>query len=154
MPCATDAKRAILYAARTLSGCLVEIFGDTKIVAVGTWEVAVIRCTRDLNLLDLRGPNAMKAGTVSGVCKDSNRSYSQQWSRFFYENSFLYEPISGTAIDGLLYGNAHNDEDALALYERCERDFACTSECALNDAALRTEIKLIALETGMYVQPY
>jgi hypothetical protein len=96
----------------------------------------------------------MKAGTVSGVCKDSNRKYSQQWSRYFYENNFLYEPAAGIQIDGLVFGNAHNDEDAFAFYERCEKDFACRAACSLNDPALRAEIQFIALETCMYVQPY
>ena len=153
-PCAVDPNRAILYVARTLSGCLVEIFGDAKLINVGTWEVAFIDCTRDLHLLDLRGANAMRAGTVAGVCKDSNRPISQAWSRYFYENSFLYAPVIGTSIDGLIFGNAHNDEDAVALNERCQSDFICRAVCSLNDAALRTEIKCIALGTGMYVQPY
>jgi hypothetical protein len=153
-PRAEDPSRAILYVARTLSGCLVEIFGDAKLINVGFWEVAFINCTRDLYLLDLRGANAMRAGTLAAVCEDSNRTISQAWSRYFYENSFLYSPVMGRSIDGLIFGNAHNDEDAVALYERCQSDFTCRAVCSLNDASLRTEVKFIARDTGIYVQPY
>lgn len=93
----------------------------------------------------------MKAGTVAGVCKDSNRQYSQAWSRFFYETVYTY----GT-LDGLLWGNAHNDEDAMALYERCRHDIKCgaTDTCALRDTALRTEVHKSAADANIFVDPY
>lgn len=141
--------RGILYASDTLSGCIVEIFGDRKMIDVGTWEVAVFHPTRDLNLLDLRGDGAMKAGTVSAVCKDSNHAFSQEWSRYFYENPFIY-----AKIDGLIFGNAHNEELALALYERCQTDLAVIEKNKLIDPALRTEISLIASKLGLVVNPY
>ena len=97
--------RGILYAGDTLSGCIVEIFGDTRIVEVGTWVVAQIKTSRELLLLDLRGDGAMKAGTVAAVCKDSNHAFSQQWSKFFYENHYQYK-----MLDGLIFWNAHNDD--------------------------------------------
>jgi len=146
-----DADRGILYAARTLSGCLVEVFGDSKVILVGSWEVAILTATRNLNLLDLRGTGAIKAGTVAAVCKDSNRQISQTWSRYFYDNVFIYGEI-----DGLVFGNAHNDEDAFAFYERSVNDFQCAISdiCPLRESALRMEVECIARDSRMYVQPY
>lgn len=130
---------------------MVEIFGDTKIIEVGAWEVALLTVTRNLTLLDLRGAGAMNAGSVAALCKDSNREFSQAWSRFFYETTFVY----GT-VDGLIFGNAHNDEDAFALYERSDNGLDSTSSdaCVLRDDALRTEVQEIAGESNMFVQPY
>ncbi|MBZ0185106.1 MAG: RES domain-containing protein, partial [Candidatus Obscuribacterales bacterium] len=85
-----DKERGIIYSATTLSSCLVEIFGDLKVIEVGSWEVAAITTTRTLNLLDLRGSGAMRAGTVSAISKESNRRFSQEWSRYFYDTTFLY----------------------------------------------------------------
>ena len=141
--------RGIFYASTSLSGCLVEIFGDTRVIDVGTFEVAQIKCNRDLTLLDLRGDGAMKAGTVSAVCKDTNHSHSQNWSRYFYENPFIY----GT-IDGLIFGNAHNDEIAFALYERCEQSLVSVMTTSLRHDSLRDEIRLTAVDFKLFVAPY
>jgi hypothetical protein len=148
---ADDPDRGIIYAARSLHGCLAEIFGDTRIVQVDDWEIARLTVTRDFTLLDLRGPNAMKAGTVAAVCKDSNREYSQAWSRFFYETVYTY----GT-LDGLVWGNAHNDEDAMAFYERCQNDIqsGAADSYPLRDDALRVDVHESAAAANMFVQPY
>ena len=119
--CADDPERGIIYGAYTLSSCIVEVFGDSKVIEVGTWEVAVLNTTKLLTLLDLRGPGAMRAGTVSAVSKESNRQFSQEWSRYFYDNGFIY-----TNIDGLAFYNAHNDEEAFAFYERADGNFQCS----------------------------
>ncbi len=128
-----------------------EIFGDSKIIDVGTWELAILTATRTLSLLDLRGQAAMKAGTVAAITKDANRQFSQTWSRYFYENAFIY-----SEIDGLIFGNAHNDEDAFAFYERSDNGFQCGAKdiCQLRNGALRMEVQRIAFESRMYVQPY
>lgn len=144
-----DLERGILYAGATLSGCIVEIFGDTKVIVVGSWEAAYLKAKRDLRLLDLRNGNAMRAGTVAAVCKDSNHQSSQEWSRYFYENTFLY-----TEIDGLIFGNAHNEETAFALYERAETGLDCIMSCPLNDESLRPEVLSCANEFNMIVEPY
>jgi hypothetical protein len=144
-----DKERGILYAGESISGCIVEVFGDTRIIEVGTWELALLETQRALILLDLRGDGAMKAGTVAGVCKDINRGLSQLWSRYFYENECIYG-----LIDGLLFGNAHNDEMVLALYERAESALRCLMACPLSDNALRTEVLLTATDYGLSVEPY
>lgn len=144
-----DPLRGIIYAGRTLSSCLVEIFGDSKTIVVGSWEVAILKLKRDLKFLDLRGSNAMTAGTVAAVCKDSNHRFSQEWSRFFYETIFVYGEI-----DGLIFGNAHNDEDAFAVYERAVDSFEPATTCPLRDEALRPEVLANSQQFNMHVQPY
>lgn len=55
----------------------------------------------------------MKAGSVSALAKIPDRSLSQAWSRYFYEH-----PGDYGIVDGIIYSNAHNDAEAIALYER------------------------------------
>jgi hypothetical protein len=140
-----------MYGAFTMSSCLVEIFGDSKVIEVGTWEVAALTTTRTVTLLDLRGPGAMRAGTVSAIAKESNRQFSQEWSRYFYDTIFVY-----TAVDGLAFYNAHNDEEALAFYDRAANAFQCTAADtrALSHDSLRTVIREIAILNGLVVHPY
>jgi hypothetical protein len=145
------ADRGILYGALSLSGCLVEIFADTGIVSVGTYEVAIITNTRELNLLDLRGNGAMRAGTVAAIAKESNRLISQEWSRYFYDHEFIF----GT-VDGLIFNNAHNDEAAFALYERANGSLQCGSADTrkLRADVLKDQIQAVAVNTNMIVDSY
>ena len=76
-------------------------------------EVCRVEITRPITLLDLRGSGAMKAGSVAALAKTADRSLSQEWSRYFYEQEDIY-----ASVDGLIYFNAHNDDMAIALYER------------------------------------
>ncbi len=146
-----DLERGIMYGAFTLSSCIIEIFGDSKVIEVGTWEVAALHTTRELKLLDLRGHGAMRAGTVSAISKESNRQFSQEWSRYFYENEFIY-----TRIDGLAFYNAHNDEEALAFYERANNAFQCGADDIrpLCHDSLKAAIQEIAIINGLSVEPY
>lgn len=105
-----DPERGIYYAAFTLSGCLVEIFGDSGVIEIKDQQVALVEVTRPLTLLDLRGSGAMRSGSVSALAKVADRLLSQAWSRYFYEQQEIYG-----RIDGIRYYNAHNDEDAIAL---------------------------------------
>lgn len=144
-----DCERGILYAGATFSCCVVEAFGDRRIIDAGDWEVAVIETSRDLLLLDLRNDGAMRAGTVAAVCKDSDHRISQSWSRFFYENAFFYGKI-----DGIIFGNAHNDEDSVALYERCDNAIIAINSGRLANTALRSALQLIAVQYGLRLSPY
>jgi len=147
-PPTDDVDHSILYAGKTFSGCLVEIFGDTKVVRCGKWELAVFEIERELSLLDLRGDGALRAGSVAALCKDSDHSLSQKWSRYFYQNTFLYNEI-----DGLIFGNAHNDELALALYERCESCLKLISNIPLASKNLRYSLLKIASDLGFVIEP-
>jgi hypothetical protein len=133
---ALDVTRGIYYAAFTLSSCLVELFGDAtrQIVRQGRL-IARPRLLRDLRLLDLRGSGAMRAGTVAAIAKVPDRQITQAWSRFFYERTDLY-----TAVDGLLFFNAHNDEEALALY------------CVICNGCVRTSIR-VTVDVTAYRSP-
>jgi len=149
---ALDTTRGIYYAAFTLSSCLVELFGDAtrQIVRQGRL-IARPRLLRDLHLLDLHGSGAMRAGTVAAIAKVPDRQITQAWSRFFYERADLY-----TAVDGLLFFNAHNDEEALALYERAADALFCPdSDPAyvrrLDDPALLPAILTIAEDNNLTV---
>jgi len=53
----------------------------------------------------------MKAGSVAALAKVADRSLSQAWSRYFYEQQKIY-----SEVDGIIYYNAHNDEEAIVLY--------------------------------------
>lgn len=132
-----DAERGIYYAATSLSGCLVEVFGDTRVVDLHRHHVASPILQRDLRLLDLRRNGAMRAGTKAAIAKVSDRYPSQAWSRYFYEMTEVYADL-----DGIVYPNAHNDEEAIALYERACDALECPPDriMKLNDEALRAAV--------------
>jgi hypothetical protein len=93
----------------------------------------------------------MRAGTVAAIAKESNRLISQEWSRYFYDNEFIY----GT-VDGLIFNNAHNDEEALALYERANGGLQCgpADTRKLRADVLKRQIQTIAVDTNMIVDSY
>ena len=108
-----DKDRGILYFGFSLSCCLIEIFGDSRIIQIQEQQIAIVTLTQSLKLLDLRGAAAMRAGTVTAVSAITQRDISQAWGRYFYEHPEFY-----AEIDGLIFSGAHNGEDAISLYER------------------------------------
>lgn len=138
---AHDSIRGIYYAAFRLSSCVVEIFGDIGVIECDDWLLAVVTVAQDLRLLDLRGHGAMRAGTVAAIAKDPERPRTQAWSRYFYEHPEIY-----SLVDGLCYSNAHNDEGALALYERAAPALQCPADAVrrLDSAELRPTLLEIA----------
>jgi RES domain-containing protein len=111
-----DPDRRIYYAALSLEGAVVEVFGDSpRIISRGTYRSVRSRLTRALTVLDLRGRGGMVAGPTAGISGTETRRLSQAWARYFYERTNIYGNI-----DGLLYSNSHNQLDALALFERAE----------------------------------
>lgn len=145
---ANDPDRAVYYAAFSLSGCVVEVFGDLGSVVFGDYHVAKPEATRDLDLLDLRREGAMRAGSVAALAKIANRTVSQVWARHFYEHSDIF----GT-IDGILYSNAHNDEEALVLFERAAGALTCPAAYVLrlDDRDLRTVMEDIAWRNNLVI---
>lgn len=91
----------------------------------------------------------MRAGSVAALAKVADGSLSQAWARYFYE----YPDVYGE-IDGLFYLNAHNDEDAVALFERCAEALACGSEdvARLDDAELRPLVLDVARHCGLVIE--
>ncbi|OUL29824.1 RES family NAD+ phosphorylase [Nostoc sp. 106C] len=149
---AHDQERGIYYLAPKLSSCLVEVFGDVGCIEITDQQIAIVTATRDLKLLDLRGTGAMRAGANEAtLAKTEKRSLSQAWSRYFYEQPAIY-----TQIHGLIYCNAHNNEDAIAIYERAEHFFICRPEnvLPLKHELLRGPILKAADENNLEVIPY
>lgn len=134
--------RGISYAGLTLSCCLVECFGDVGVIEIKGQQIARLELTRDLTLLDLRGSGAMRAGAVSALAKIADRNLSQAWSRYFYERTTDYGQL-----DGISYLNAHNDEEAIAIYERAQSALVCPDSqiLPLNHPSLRPAILEAAL---------
>lgn len=145
-----DPNRGIYYAGFTLSCCLVEYFGDSGVIEIKDEQVARVQLLKDLNLLDLRGSGSLRAGSVAALAKVADRSFSQAWSRYFYEHINIY----GT-IDGICYSNAHNDEAAIALYERSQSALSCpdTQRLDLNHPSLRSAIQRAALDNNLDFLP-
>ena len=112
-----DQSRGIHYSATTLEGCLVEVFGDDGLISTQDRRLGSLRVDRLLRLLDLRGEGAWNA---------------QQWARFFYDTD--------PELDGLIYGNAHNGADAVALFERADGDLILEHDLALADPRLRSRL--------------
>jgi len=112
-----DQSRGIHYSAPTLEGCLVEVFGDDGLISTQDRRLGSLRVDRLLRLLDLRGEGAWNA---------------QQWARFFYDTD--------PELDGLIYGNAHNGADAVALFERADGDLILEHDLALADPRLRSRL--------------
>ena len=110
-----DPDRSVIYTGRTLSCCLVEIFGDGGIIVIEQQQVAFLTLTNNIKLLDIRGSGAMGAGTVAAISSITQRDISQAWGRYFYEHPELYDEI-----EGLIFSGAHNGEDAIVLYERAK----------------------------------
>jgi RES domain len=143
-------ERGISYAGLTLSCCLVECFGDTGVIEIKGQQIGRIQLTRDLTLLDLRANGAMRAGSVAALAKVADRHLSQDWSRYFYEQTDLYRQI-----DGISFLNAHNDEEAIALYERAQSALICPDDQVLPLAhpSLHPAIQQAAIDSHLYFLP-
>jgi hypothetical protein len=147
-----DPERGITYWGYTLSCCLVELFGDTKIVEFKDYQVAIAIIPQPLLLLDIRDQAAMAAGSVAALGAVAERLVSQAWSRYFYEQTDIYQKV-----DGILYSNAHNGEKAIALYERSEPIIsnALIKTRPLKDRSIRHLIDAAVAENNMNCfEPY
>ncbi len=147
IPTHDDPDRGIYYAGFTLSCCVVEVFGDTRLIDNPALLLARPRVLRPLRLLDLCGRGAMRAGSVTALCSTADRDLSQAWSRYFYETA-AYQ-----TCDGLLYHSAHNNEQAIALYERAHDALECPAKqiIALASPRLRSLLLDIATQHDMDV---
>ena len=130
-----DEERGILYAAFMLSCCVVEVFDALDFIDPRGWQFSCLTLTRDLTLLDVRGKAAMRLGTVAAISKGSH-PMAQSWSRYLYEKF--------DTLDGLLYNAAHNDERAIALYERAQDAVELTREVPLDAKSLRVRLLRVA----------
>ncbi|MEO1340023.1 MAG: RES domain-containing protein [Cyanobacteria bacterium J06635_13] len=141
-----DSERGINYWGYSFKCCLVEVFGDTRIIEPKDYWLAKITLTQPLKLLNLIGDAAMKAGTVHGIGQDSDRLLSQAWGKYFYEMTSVYG-----LIDGLKFKNAHNDDPSIALFERARPQLKAAEikTVPLASSALRPAIIKVALDCSM-----
>ena len=125
------------------------MFGDDGIIDLEAQELATITLNQNLKLLDLRGDGAWNAGTVSAITNDGTRVLTQAWGCYFYENTQIYGQIGG-----MIFNNAHNSEEAIALFERAKNQItsAKISTQSLKNNSIRKEILLTAKKLGMPVQ--
>ncbi len=139
-----DPERAVLYAAYRLAGAVVETFGDSREIITTGRYVARYALNRDLLMLDLRRSGAMRAGTTAAISKIADRVLTQTYARHFYERDDLFG-----RVDGLLYYNSHNDDEALALFERAEAALECIRDDPLDAPHYRLTLLAIARDNGM-----
>ena len=144
-----DRDRGIIYAGLSLSCCLIEVFGDDEVIAIGQQQIAYITLKHGLKLLDLRNSGAWDAGSVAAMTSDGRRRVTQAWSRYFYENSDLYGNI-----DGLIFNNAHDGQEAIALYERAKTQLlsADIAVLELNHPAIRESLIAIANRLNLLLE--
>lgn len=140
-----DPLHGVYYGAFTLSGCVIEVFGDAGVIEPCAYGVAVVRTLRALRLLDLRGGGGWHAGTVAAITKDADRALTQCWARYFYDTPAVYD-----VIDGILYENAHNAEEAVVLFERAGA-LDVVHDSGLSDARWTADLDEIALSFGLIV---
>jgi hypothetical protein len=124
-----NAGRAILYMAPSLSCCVAEKYGDLDVFEAGSDRLAVLRVVDRIQLLDLRGAAAERVGTVAGVGSFVDVTFTQAWSRYFYDQ---------LPVEGLVYSGAHNAEPAIALYERAAHKIEAVREWSLHATELRS----------------
>ncbi len=144
-----DKERGIIYAGFSLSCCLIEVFGDHGIIKLQQQQIAYITLKQSIKLLNLRDSGAWDAGATSSMVVDGRRKLTQAWSRYFYDNSDLYGEI-----DGLIFNNAHNGEEAIALYERAVKQLssASISTLNLNEPTMRESILKVANQLNLLVE--
>ncbi|KAB8335841.1 RES domain-containing protein [Scytonema tolypothrichoides VB-61278] len=149
-----DLERGIYYAAPVdlLSSCLVEVFGDAGCIEITDHQIAIITTTSRIKLLDVRGRGAMRAGANDAtLAKTDKRGISQAWSRYFYEQKEIYPDIQG-----IIYRNAHNDEEAIAIYESAKHLLTCLPEnvFSLKHELFRGLILKAAEDNNLEVERY
>ncbi len=144
-----DKERGIIYAGFNLSCCLVEVFGDDETIRIQKQQIAFITLKQSLRLLELRKSGAWDAGSVAAMASDGRRKLTQAWSRYFYENSDLYQNI-----DGIIFDNAHDGDETIALYERASPKLlsADVSVLNLNDPTIREAIFALAGRLNLLVE--
>jgi hypothetical protein len=112
-PVAQD--RTILYCATNAVTCFAEVFQETRRidrVRKAPW-LAVFRLERDLELLDLTGAYATRAGASMAI-NSGNRVRARAWASAWYE--------AFPDLHGIRYASSMNaNEPAIALTDRAAK---------------------------------
>ena len=135
-----DPDRAVYYGAFKLSSAIVEVFGKDCVIERGTFRAVYSTLKQPLIVLDLRGNAAIRAGTMHAIGQIEDAAKTQAWSRYIYEN-----PATYGNVDGLIYANAHNGEDAILLYERAQSAIATSTQRVRRLAAPEMELELLRI---------
>lgn len=114
---APDRSYGVLYIARQLPGAFVETLcrnaGATRPIpatALDTYNVAEIRTSRLLRLVDLAGKGLARMGLDSRLSTGDYR-VAQRWSEAFYRHA--------DHVDGIIYPARHDPkQQAAALFDR------------------------------------
>jgi RES domain len=141
-----DSERGILYVGLKFSCCLVEVFGGKPDAAYinDKRQFATLTVKKDLTLLDIRDTAAMLAGGNVATFTTAERSITQAWSRCFYQQTDIYNPVHG-----IIYRNAHNSEDAIAFYERASKLLALKKKYKLSDPELKKQIRKVGNDNNI-----
>lgn len=145
-----DVQRGVWYGApvgvpgeEPLRACVWEAFGDSPGIDLSR-HLGYILVTAQLELLDLRGPAALDAGTVPQVCQTEYPHVSQAWSRYFYDNAAIYG-----AVDGLIWQGALSGTTSVLLYERAIPKIGSSDSFPIGEQPLLDEILRIRRGTGL-----
>lgn len=137
---ADDPDRGIFYCAPTIECCMLECFGDDYVIdPTGAW-LTVLEVSKSVPVLDIRGRAAIGAGTLAAINQDGDREVTQDWARWWYEHADL------SSIEGLLFRGAHNNENALAIFERATGRLVPVFDKPLSAPDVFAEILIIADE--------
>ena len=115
VPPPSDQHRSILYAAHYVSTCIAEVFQEDRTIdrSFNQPALAGFRTTRDVFLLDLRGPWSTAAGASMAI-STGRKDFARGWSRSIYE--------AYPNVEGLWYSSSMDaNNPAVALYERAQR---------------------------------
>jgi hypothetical protein len=123
-----------------LNSAIVEVFGDDRVIERGSFRAVYSKLKEPLLVLDLRGNAAIRAGTIHAIGQIEDRSKTQAWSRYIYDNAAIYGDV-----DGIIYANAHNGEDAILLYERAETAIDRSTQRVRRLAAPDMELELLRI---------
>jgi len=142
-----DEQRGIWYGGLTLAGAVVEAF-QSGVIDPGTCRLVRARSTRELDLLELRGRAAMRAGTVNAI-GSADHGLSQAWSRHFYEDP---DDLYGR-IDGVHWASAVKGDRVVALYERAQDALEVPDrhDAPLDDPAVLATVRRVARQHSLLV---
>lgn len=135
--------RSVLYTVPVISSryealvnCFVGISELSRFASnLNHLNLCSIKITRKLRLLDLRSSGAMRAGTVAAISSVSDLTFSQAWSRFFYESEDLY-----TKVDGLIYSSPYDSQPFIVFYDRAFDSLGLVEDLPLNHPKILPDV--------------
>jgi hypothetical protein len=132
--------------------CGIEVFGDTRRIALRPSRLAVPQTTRELVLADLRGAGALAAGATAELPKWTDMRMTWAWARYFHGLT-----LDGQLVDGIAWDSARSNLPCLALFERAANGLACpaSGRCsfALTQPHVRDQLLTLVGDFGYTLTP-